>query len=274
MSGPTWIDGVPARVVPADDRGLLYGDGLFETLVCLAGRPRFLGLHLARLAAGCAALGIPPPPRALVEAEVRCAAGGADALVRVTVTRGSSAERGYAPPATPRPRRIVTRHPLTLPGAGGPPPIRAGHSPVTSGLAPALAGVKHLNRLENVLARARLAGTGCDEAVMCGPGGEVVGGTMSNLFVVLAGRLVTPAITGGGIRGVMRSVVLREAPTLGIEVEERRLACEELSAASELFFTNVRVGIWPVATLAGRALGAAPGVIAAELQARIAGLRD
>ena len=97
---------------------------------------------------------------------------------------------------------------------------------------------------------------------------------MSNLFAVLHGTLVTPAISGCGIRGVMRSVVLREAPSLGIQVQERRLAREELDAASELFFTNARVGVWPVAMLGERRLAAAPGAVTAALQARIAGLRD
>ena len=113
MSARAWIDGLPGESVPFDDRGLMYGDGLFETIVCRDGAPCFLGQHLARLAAGCAALGIAAPEAALLAAELRHAATlGADGVVRVVVTRGSSPERGYAPPAAARPRRIVARYPL------------------------------------------------------------------------------------------------------------------------------------------------------------------
>ncbi|MCU0759923.1 MAG: aminodeoxychorismate lyase [Steroidobacteraceae bacterium] len=274
MSVATWVDGVPCAALPADDRGLLYGDGVFETLVCERGRPRFLAQHLARLAAGCEALGFASPPRALLEAELRIAAAGGDALLRLTVTRGSSPQRGYAPPPAPRPRRIVARYPWVAGTAGAPPAIRVADSPVLAGLAPQLAGLKHLNRLENVLARARLAGSGCDEAVVCDANGHVVGGTMSNLFVVLGGRLVTPAIATAGVRGVMRGVVLREAPGLGLEVQERMLRREELAGASEVFFTNVRIGLWPVAELGGQAFAPAPGAVTLALRARIAALRD
>lgn len=273
MSARAWIDGLPGEAVPFDDRGLMYGDGLFETIGCRDGEPRFLGQHLARLAAGCAALGIAAPEAALLAAEVRRAAAlGADGVVRVMVTRGSSPERGYGPPTASRPRRIVVRYPLPAAAtAGG---IRACHSPVLAGLSPQLAGIKHLNRLENVLARARLAGTGCAEAVMSTVAGEVVGGTQSNLFACLEGRLVTPPLPAAGVRGVMRGVVLREAPRLGLEVVERSLRPAELGRATEIFFTNVRVGIWPVAELDAWRAGRDGGEAAAALQARIAGLRD
>jgi hypothetical protein len=77
--------------------------------------------------------------------------------------------------------------------------------------------------------------------------GELVGGTMSNLFVVLDGRLLTPPVLGSGVRGVMREVVRREAAAGGIEMQERPLRRADLAAASEIFFTNVRLGAWPVA---------------------------
>ncbi len=274
MSARAWIDGRPGEAVPFDDRGLMYGDGLFETIVCRDGAPCFLGQHLARLAAGCAALGIAAPEAALLAAELRHAAAlGADGVVRVVVTRGSSPERGYAPPAVARPRRIVVRYPLPAAvdaGAG----IRACHSPVLAGLSPQLAGIKHLNRLENVLARAQLADTGCAEAVMSTVAGEVIGGTQSNLFAWLEGRLVTPPLAAAGVRGVMRGVVLREAPRLGLEVLERSLRPAELERATGIFFTNVRVGIWPVAELGAWRAGRDGREAAAALQACIAGLRD
>jgi 4-amino-4-deoxychorismate lyase len=141
------------------------------------------------------------------------------------------------------------------------------------GSSPALAGVKHLNRLENVLARARLAGTGCDEAILATGDGELVGGTMSNLFAVLDDCLVTPPLEVAGVRGVMREVVLREAAASGIEVRQPPLRRADLARASELFFTNVRIGLWPVAALDGWR-GAAPGPRVRALRQRIDALRD
>jgi 4-amino-4-deoxychorismate lyase len=268
-----WVDGVRADSLPADDRGLLYGDGLFETLRCEQGEPCFIELHLRRLAAGCAALALPAPDPELLRFELRrAAAGQAACLLRLTLTRGSSSLRGYAPPVPCTPRRILARYPL-------PPPfdvdtgIRACHSPVIAGLSPTLAGIKHLNRLENVLARARLAGSGCDEAILATADGELVGGTMSNLFVVLDGRLLTPPVLGSGVRGVMREVVRREAAAGGIEMQERPLRRADLAAASEIFFTNVRLGAWPVVALDDWR-GVAPGPMVRALRERIQGLRD
>jgi 4-amino-4-deoxychorismate lyase len=144
---------------------------------------------------------------------------------------------------------------------------------VTCGLSPALAGVKHLNRLENVMARARLAGSGCDEAILSTASGELVGGTMSNLFAVLGEQLVTPPLGDAGVRGVMRDVVLREAAAAGVLVQERSLRRADLAGASELFFTNVRIGLWPVAAL-DTWRGEAPGPRVRALRQRIDGLRD
>jgi len=269
----SWIDGVAGDTVPVDDRGLLYGDGLFETVLCMNGTPRFLGLHLQRLQAGCQALDLPMPDLEQVSHEIRRAAAGERAcLVRFTLTRGSSPTRGYAPPVPCQPRRIVARYPLqesALPERG----IRAGFSTVIAGVSPALAGLKHLNRLENVLARARLAGSGCEEAILSTAAGELVGGTMSNLFLVLDGRLVTPPIVTAGVRGVMRQVVLREAGACGLATAERILMRADLAGASEIFFTNVRLGPWPVGSLEGWR-GEAPGPVVRALRQRIATLRD
>ncbi len=272
----TWVDGIAADAVPADDRGLLYGDGLFETVSCVDGSPRFLELHLQRLQSGCLTLDLPPPDLDLVRREIRnaAAAGEGACLVRLTLTRGSSPTRGYSPPVPCLPRRIVARYPWTGPGPESrEPAIRAGFSAVVAGTSPDLAGLKHLNRLENVLARARLAGSGLEEAILSTAAGELVGGTMSNLFAVLEGRLVTPPIISAGVRGVMRQVVLREAATCGMAAAERVLRRADLAAASEIFFTNVRLGPRPVESLEGWRCET-PGPVVHRLGQRIAALRD
>lgn len=271
----TWVDGEPGATVPTDDRGLLYGDGLFETLVWRDGRLRFFDLHWQRLAQGCDALGLPRPERAPLARELCAAADAApgDALLRLTLTRGSSTQRGYAPPSRPQPRRVLARHPLEAPDAA-PRPFRVMLSPVVAGLAPALAGFKHLNRLENVMARAQLAGSGCDEALLLDAGGLLVGGTMSNLFALLDGVLVTPGIVASGIRGVMRAVVLREAAALGVETREAALRPADLARATELFVTNVRLGVQPVAVVEPGRPVAAPGPVTRALRERTGALAD
>ena len=122
---------------------------------------------------------------------------------------------------------------------------------------PALAGLKHLNRLEQVLIRGEWTDPAIAEALVFSSSGRLVSGTMSNVFLVREGRIMTPAITDAGVRGVMRRVVMREAQRAGLAVLETTLDAVALAAAEELFLTNARMGIWPVRSLDGavRAVG-------------------
>jgi 4-amino-4-deoxychorismate lyase len=134
---------------------------------------------------------------------------------------------------------------------------------------PALAGMKHCNRLEQVLAANEADGAEADEALMLSSGGQLICGTMTNVFLVDsvngAARVRTPEIRTCGVAGVMRRVVLREAARAGITVRESALTLEDLAAAEEVFLTNARLGVWPVRELAGRTL--APGPVSARLGA-------
>lgn len=242
--------------VSAADRGLHYGDGLFETIACRAGRPRFLGAHLERLALGCARLGFPAAPREPLARAIVAAAsrqGGERAIVKLILTRGSSTQRGYAPPLTPQPRCIIQSYPWPADTAAGcERGIAAQYSTVPLTENPLLAGIKHLNRLDSVLARARLAGSGCAEALLNAADGTVVCGSMSNLFVVRARRVLTPVVDRGGIAGIARAAMCRSAVALGLEVAECRLYPADVAAADEVFVTNVRIGAWPVVRLGER----------------------
>ena len=123
---------------------------------------------------------------------------------------------------------------------------------------PALAGIKHLCRLEQVLAQLELRGHAVQQGVLLDTSGYVVGGTSSNLFAVRGGELGTPSLARCGIKGVMRRAVLEAARTLGIRAEERDLTLAELLAADELFVTNALFGIWPVTELDGRRFAVGP----------------
>ena len=253
------VDGEPRDAVPADDRGLAYGDGCFETLRVERGVAPWLGRHHARLAATCAALGFDAPDRATLCAELaRVAADAARAVVKVMVTRGSGG-RGYAPPRPARPRRIVAAHPWPgHPVACWSEGVRVRWCATRLASSAPLPGAKHLGRLAQVLARAEAWEEGVAEGLMLDEHGAVVEGTASNLFAVLDGALVTPPITGAGVAGVARGWVLERAAALGASASERPLRPADLERASEMFLCNAVQGAWPVRELAGRRLAVGP----------------
>lgn len=262
------IDGQWRRSLPADDRGLQYGDGLFETMAVIDGVVRHEDLHLARLATGCRRLGIPAAVLAPLPAELaRLARGQAQAVLKLIVTRGSG-PRGYAPPAAPQPRRLLVRSPWpawpTSHARRGV-AVRVCRTRLAS--QPALAGLKHLNRLEQVLARAEWSGRRWQEGLMLDEAHRVVCGTMSNLFAVQAGRLSTPRVDRCGVAGVMRAVVWRQAAGDGLPCEETDLDLAAVAGADELFLTNALIGIWPVRRLGERLFR--PGPVTRRLQSLI-----
>jgi 4-amino-4-deoxychorismate lyase len=242
----TWIDGVAGTALPIDDRGLQYGDGLFETILVRSGHPRFLEAHLVRLTLGLARLGIPFQAIEALREDIARAAAQAPplAIIKVIVTRGSFVRRGYAPDDDARPRRIVTLWPTVFAAslASG---VALGIAHSRAATSSALAGLKHLNRLENVLAAAEIA-AGEFDVIMVDLMHRVISGSSCNLFVVNAGRLATPHVDTAGVAGVMRGIVLREAPRLRIGCELRDLTLEDVTSADEVFVTNARVGVVPV----------------------------
>ena len=241
-----WIDGVAGTILPVDDRGLQYGDGLFETILVRSGQPRFLEAHLVRLTLGLARLSIPFDGMDALRDEIARAAAQAPplAIIKIIITRGSFLRRGYAPQDGARPRRIVTLWPTVLADslASG---VALGIAHSRAATSSALAGLKHLNRLENVLAAAEIA-EGEFDVIMVDIAHRVISGSACNLFVVNAGRLATPHVDTAGVAGVMRGIVLREAPRLGIGCELRDLTLEDVTSSDEVFVTNARVGVVPV----------------------------
>lgn len=247
------VDGVAQDRVPADDRGLAYGDGCFETLRVAHGVAPWLARHHARLGATCAALGLEAPGAANLAAEVATVAAGAErAVVKVIVTRGSGG-RGYALPASPRSRRIVLGAPWPdHPPSHGLVGVRVRWCATRLASVAPLAGAKHLGRLPQVLARAEWDDPAIVEGLMLDERGGVVEATASNLFAAIDGVLCTPPIEGNGVAGVARGWILEHAAALGAPVAERRLAPVDLARAAELFLCNAVRGIWPVRELDDR----------------------
>jgi len=251
-SSATWIDGSPASSVPLPDRGLDYGDGLFETLLVREGQALFVDLHLQRLECGLHTLGFPhclPTAREqLLQAAAETGSRGwAWSALRLTVTRGA-AQRGYAPPETARPRILISATPMGRDCGEMLPPALLDTAAVRWSAQPLLAGIKHLNRLEQVLAAAGTRAAGTDESIMLDQQGNVVSVVAGNIFALRGGRLATPRLDNCGVAGTRRRLVLeRWAPALGIPVEEAELNLEELEAADEVFISNSLFGLRPVA---------------------------
>jgi 4-amino-4-deoxychorismate lyase len=260
------LNGTPDQRVSPFDRAVHFGDGLFETIACRRGRPRFLALHLERLLLGCNRLGIESGGLDEIGAEVRGLAGEVEnAIVKVILTRGAALARGYGVTGREKATRITFRYPwppetLTESQDG----IRARTAKLRLGENPALAGLKHCNRLEQVLARREWTDPGIAESLLYSSSGRLVSGTMSNVFIVEGPVLRTPRLDLCGVAGVMRRVVLREAARAGIPVQEDVLGVDDVQKATELFLTNARIGVWPLRELDGR--GLQPGPVTRRLQ--------
>lgn len=244
------VDGRRAVAVAAADRGLAYGDGLFETLRSVQGRFPLWPLHRQRLARGGRRLALALPDPAVILRELECVAAGGDGVVKLILTRGDG--RGYRPQSGAV-RRIVQRWPL--------PPLapetrarglRLRWCRLRLATQPALAGIKHLNRLEQVLARGEWRDAAIDEGLCRDDQGHVVCATAANVFAVIDGVLVTPLLDRCGVAGVARAWLLRAARRQRIAVQERRLHPDELDAAQEVFLSNAVRGVMPVRALGRR----------------------
>jgi 4-amino-4-deoxychorismate lyase len=266
-----WVDGRRTGRIDVRDRGLQYGDGLFETMRVRDGGVRLLDLHLDRLARGCARLGIrPPPERSLRRQLARAAAGEADAVLKLIVTRGVGA-RGYRPTGEERTTTVLSLHPPA------PAPPRAAHLRLCAlrlGAGAALAGLKTLNRLEQVLARGEWHDPKVFEGLLCDIEGRVVCGTSSNVFLRRGSLLLTPRLDRCGVAGVMRRWVMDEAPPLGFRMREARVRVRDLEGAEELFVTNAIAGVVSAAslTVGGRRLRWSSRAAGQALRARLARL--
>lgn len=256
------VDGQAGDRISVLDRGLGYGDGLFETIRFEGAHAPLWPRHMQRLEEGCRRLGLPMPGPTRLLAEARAVAQAMPrAAVRITLTRGIG-ERGYRPPAWPQPTRIVA--------AFEPPPvdetaqaegIRVRVCATRLAPQPLLAGIKHLNRLEQVLARAEWDDPAVAEGLLCDAAGSVICATAANLFAVFDGTLATPALDRCGVAGVARAEILAAWP----HAQVRPIALEELGRAGELFLSSSVRGILPVRELDGSAFAIGP--VARALQA-------
>jgi 4-amino-4-deoxychorismate lyase len=270
VPGPlrTLVNGVEAGTLPASDRGLHYGDGLFETIAVRASGPCLWAEHLDRLRLGASRLNIPLPDPDLLRRECQALIQGlAVGVLKLILTRGRGG-RGSRPPAVPGPTRILVLYPdPRYPAAWAEEGVALRWCDTPLGENTRLAGIKHINRLEQVLARAEWDDEAVAEGLMCDPHGRVIAGTMSNLFVYAGGRLLTPRLDTSGVAGTVRGLVLRLAPGYGVAVAEADLRRADLEGADGVFLTNAVLGVWPVRCLGG--VGFDPGRLPLDLIAAV-----
>jgi 4-amino-4-deoxychorismate lyase len=266
------VNGRAAQEVSALERGLHYGDGLFETIACIGGQPRFLPRHLRRLAGGCRRLELTFSDFSNLGREVCALAAGTErAIVKVLLTRGTALARGYALTGAETPVSVTLRYawPAEDPAADEE-GVRVRIARLRLGENPALAGLKHCNRLEQVLARREWSDPQIGESLMFSSSGALISGTMSNVFLVHDSTLLTPRVDRCGVAGIMREVVLEAAAALRVPAAECVLGEPDLARAQELFLTNALIGIRPVRELEGVPLVAGP--VTRRLQAHLAPL--
>lgn len=255
------INGQDCESLSANDRGLHYGDGLFETLAVHNGIPLCWDKHYQRLARGCNQLQINCPQAELLLAEIKQLVHNEPLLVlKIIITRGEGG-RGYR---LPGPGNPVTRILGTFPWPAHP------EKNYTEGVAlkicktrlgenPVLAGIKHLNRLEQVLARSEWDNPDIAEGIMLDADDNIIEGTMSNIFIINDNDLATPDLSYCGIAGVVRECILGLAPDIGFKNSIKKIPESDLYSAGEIFLCNSVIGLWPVNDINGHKFRPGPG---------------
>ena len=235
----------PLGAIDPDERGFQYGDGVFETVAVRKGEPRLWSHHVRRLERGCKRIGFERPTMIEPYVEIALAETRQNrrhCVVKIIVS-GGVGQRGYARPIPSQTETFVGIFPATTTNR---PAYLKGVATMLCDTRLAvgshLAGVKTLNRLEQVLARSECAPTGAFEGLTLDAEGRLICGTMSNVFLVRDNALVTPSLHRCGVEGVMREFVME---TCG-DVDVCDLTLEDLAAADEVFITNSQIGAVPV----------------------------
>ncbi|MCE5180470.1 MAG: aminodeoxychorismate lyase [Betaproteobacteria bacterium] len=247
----TLINGLQTEHIRVFDRGLLYGDGVFRTMLVKAGRLLCWQRHYEKLRGDCAAIGIECPSREILTEEISEAIKETpDCVLKAIVTRGEG-QRGYAVQQGAMPTRILIASPIPqYPSSHYSEGIRLHLCKTRLALQPSLAGIKHLNRLENILARQEWSDPEITEGLMLDMKGNVIEGTMSNLFLLQGDTLYTPDLGDCGVAGMQRARIMEMAGRLGMAVKVEKLALARVYAADEMVLCNSVIGAWQVRELA------------------------
>lgn len=243
----TLVNGSPQEHIELTDRGFQYGDGLFETIAIKKGNPCFLDRHIERLNKGCQKLQIPEPCFKLLRSEALLLSKGLDnAILKIIITRGTGG-RGYRQPEIIKPSRVLSIHPFpNHPTSFKEQGVSVRLCETRLGINPSLAGIKHLNRLEQVLGRAEWSDLNIQEGIMQDVNGYVIEGTMTNLFYVKNNTLFTSSLLYSGIAGIMRGIIMELAIAHSYSLITTDFKENDLLTADEVFLCNSIIGIWPI----------------------------
>ena len=264
------INGESKHAISINDRGLLYGDGLFETMAVRNGQIHLWEAHWQRLSLGCKQLSIGLPEKNTIENEIKILIESNNEkqfVIKLIVTRGEG-KRGYRFAKEQNATRILSSHAwpnyLDKYQAEG---VDVCYCETKLSENEKLAGIKHLNRLEQVLARNEWDDE-FQEGLMLTTKGNVVDGTMSNFFAVQDNKIFTPNLSLCGVEGVMRKTVIKAAKEKGYSIYEKDFNKAEVEQADELFLTNSLFGIWPI-KIVGKTRFTKVGNITKDLQEEI-----
>lgn len=244
------VNGVRSEHVPVTDRGFMYGDGVFRTLLIQAGKPFCWQRQYAKLYADCQALKLSCPPAEVLDQELATiGAAEPDCVAKIVITRGQGT-RGYAPILSMPSTRVVSSTQMpTYPSEYIDEGVGVRVCNLRLSRQPRLAGIKHMNRLENIMARMEWDDPALAEGLVLDTEGNVIEGTMSNLFMVKDGALFTPNLSQSGVAGVTRDRIMALAPAaLGLGLAVGDYSLDFLLESDEVLLCNSVIGVWQVKT--------------------------
>jgi 4-amino-4-deoxychorismate lyase len=245
-----------AACISPQDRGLQFGDGVFETIACRKNQLEFWDYHYERMQQGCEKLQMECPSETRLLGDItKILHSDEDSVVKIIVSRGISA-RGYRPDPDASVSRICFVSPL-MSVSGQPLDVVMCHHRLPD--ESETGGIKHCNRLDQVMARLEWDSSGADEGLLCNFSGDIISGTMSNIFIIYDQKLITPDLAGSaGVAGTVRRAAIEAARELGIEILVSKVKQKDIQTAQEVFLTNSLMLIAPVKTLQNKSF-AIPG---------------
>ncbi len=247
------INGKPSAGLSVNDRGLAYGDGVFRTFLVNNGVPHHWELQYQKLSQDCQALGISCPNNDVLTSDIKTLFNdGSDAVAKIIVTRGESS-RGYAVPDDIQTSRFVIKsalpiYPLNNQTQG----VKLHLCELKLGLQPKFAGVKHLNRLENVLARMEWKDASIADGLLLDSNDNVIECTMSNIFARYGNELITPSLEECGVAGIARARIIENTKRFNLDIKIEALKLNKLMQADEIIICNSLFGAWQVVSFNGK----------------------